>query len=38
VKRASLFFDGDGLGRGDDRQHKLTIELANGAWAGPMTR
>jgi hypothetical protein len=38
VKRASLLVDGDGLGRGDDRQPKLTIVLVHGAWAGPMTR
>jgi hypothetical protein len=38
VKRLSLLVDGDGLGRGDDRQPKLTIVLAQGAWAGPMPR
>jgi hypothetical protein len=38
VKRLSLLVDGDRLGRGDDRQRKLTIVLVHGAWTGPMTR
>jgi hypothetical protein len=38
VKRASFLVNGDGLGRGDDRQRKLTIVLVHGAWARPMTK